>query len=103
MAEKHLTDTGLLPPCPPELIVHAHISKAEEQWMGVDNEKTEEYRELNEHFGVRNSDDHIFQVEHGDTFEQRKRVASSVSQFSNSSLQRSPLKHGRTDDNRAVF
>jgi hypothetical protein len=33
--------------------------------MGVDSEKTKEYRELNEHFGVRNSDDRsIFQVEH---------------------------------------
>ena len=29
--------------------------------MGVDSEKTKEYRELNEHIGVRNSDDHIFQ------------------------------------------
>ena len=58
--------------------------------MGVDSEKTKEYRELNEHFGVRNSDDHIFQVEHQDNFEQRKRAASSVSQLSNSSQQRSP-------------
>ena len=93
----HLTDTGLLPPCPPELIVSAHI-KAEEQWMGVDSEKTKEYRELNEHFRVRNSDDHIFQIEHQDTFEQRKRVASSVSQLSNSSPQRSPSKRGQTDN-----
>jgi hypothetical protein len=65
MAEKHLTDSGLLLPCPLELIVSAHISNVEEQWMGVDSEKTKEYRELNEHFGVRNSDDSesIFQLE----------------------------------------
>ena len=62
---------ALLPPCPPELTVSTHITKVEEHWMGVDSEKTKEYRELNEHFGVRNSDDHIFQ-EHQDTFEQRK-------------------------------
>ena len=53
--------------------------------MGVDSEKTKEsYRKLNEHFGVRKSDNHIF--EQRDTFEQRKRAASSVSQkISNSS------------------
>ena len=99
LAEKHLTDRGLLPPCPPELIVSAHITKVEEHWMGVDSEKTKEYRELNEHIGVRNSDDHIFQERRDLTFEQRKRAASSVSQLSNSSRQRSPTKRGRTDDN----
>jgi hypothetical protein len=101
MAEKHLTESGHLPPCPPELIVSAHISKAEEQWMGVDSEKTKHYREVNEHFGVRNSDDHVFN-EHQDTFEQRKRAASSVSQLSNSSRQRSPMKRVRTDDHWAL-
>ena len=70
--------------------------------MGVDSEKTKEYR-TNEHFGVRNSDDHIFQVEHRDTFGQRKRASSSVFQLSKSSQQRSPMKRGRTDDNWAVL
>ena len=78
--------------CLPELIVSAHIIEAEEQWMG---EKSED-SEINEHFGVRNSNDHIFQVE------QQKRAASNVSQFPNSSQQRSPMKRGRTDDNWAV-
>ena len=96
MAEKHLTESGLLPPYPPELIVRAHISKAEEHWMGVESERTKEYREQNEHFGIRNSDDHIFE----DSFEQRKRAASSVSQLSNFSESRHhPLKRVRTDDN----
>ena len=95
MVEKHLTDDGLLPPCPPELIVSAHIYKAEEQWMGVDSEKTREYRKLNEHFGVRDSDDLIF--EQRDTFEQGKRAASVVSQLSNSS-QQTPTKGGRRSD-----
>ena len=63
MAERHLTDSGL-PPCPQmcvltissELIVSAHISKAEGQWMGVGGEETNEYhRELNERSGVRNT------------------------------------------------
>jgi hypothetical protein len=98
MVEKHLTDGGLLPPCPPELIVSAHISKAEEQWMGVDNEKTKEYRKLNEHFGVRDSDDLIFEERDTVIFEQRKRAASSVSQLSNSSQQPSPTKRGRRWD-----
>ena len=57
LAEKHLTDGGLLPPCPPELIVSAHITKVEEHWMGVDSEKTKAYREPNEplQVGVQNS------------------------------------------------
>jgi hypothetical protein len=103
MAEKHLTETDLLPPCPPELIVGAHITKDEEQWMGVESEKTKAYHEQNEpeHFGVRDSDDLIFEHQDTveDTFEQRKRAASSVSQLSNASRQRSPMKRGRTDDN----
>ena len=36
--------------------------------MGMDSEKTKE-----------NSDDHMFQGEHGNTFEQWKKAASSVS------------------------
>jgi hypothetical protein len=103
MAEKHLTDSGLLPPCPPELIVSAHISKVEEQWMGVDSEKTKEYRELNEHFGVRNSDDSIFQlqveVEHRDTFFSLGFECFSILKL----LSTISYETSQTDDNRAVL
>ena len=53
--------------------------------------------------GIQNND-HIFQVEYcQDTFEQRKTVASSVSQLSNACQQRFPMKCVQTDDNWAVL
>ena len=66
-------ESGLLPPCPPELIVSAHITKAEEQWIRVDIEDTKACCELNEHFEVRNSGERRIK-----TFEQQKKAASST-------------------------
>ena len=83
--EEHLTEEGRLASCPPELIVSTHISKSEEQWMGIEPERTTTYRITNKHFGVHNSDDSVFNPPSHEVFEQRKRAGSSLSQASNSS------------------
>ena len=93
MTEEHLTEEGRLASCPPELIVSTHISKSEEQWMGIEPERTTTYRITNKHFGIHNSDDSVFNSQ--EAFEQQKRSASNLSQASNPSRQPSPTKRGR--------
>ena len=91
MTEEHLSEEGILASCPPELIVSTYISKSEEQWMGIEPERTTTYRDRNKHFGVHNSDDSsVFKSQ--EVFEQRKRAVSSLSQASSSFQQPSPTK-----------
>ncbi|KDR69600.1 hypothetical protein GALMADRAFT_77244 [Galerina marginata CBS 339.88] len=104
MTEHHLDDQGELPPFPPELRVTTHITRLEEERMGVELADTIYYRTRNklpDSDGLEDPMDVELQdVELSDSWDPsgyRKRAASVYSQTSSSSRQPSSPKVRRTE------
>ena len=85
----HLDENGFLPhPFPQSLLVSTHITKAEELYLGVSEDGTDDWRKSNL---IPDSND--FQEGNADLEElesQRKRAASEVSSTSNMSIRNQP-------------
>ena len=92
--ECHLTDSGELPPIPHEIVKITHISKAEENTQGVNEDLTKSHREQ---YGVPDSENLLDAADVEERASQ-KRAVSSVSHASTSSRQanESPSKQQRT-------
>jgi hypothetical protein len=98
MSMFHLDENGFLPhPFPRSLLVSTHITKAEELYLGVGEDETDDWRKNNL---IPDSND--FQEANNSEEEresQRKRAASEVSSSSNTSIRNQPPapKVRRTD------
>ena len=101
----HLDENGFLPhPFPRSLLVSTHITKAEELYLGVGEDETDDWRKSNlipdsndlQEFEVNDSDSESPAEE---LESQRKRAASEVSSSSNTSVRDQPSapKVRRTD------
>jgi hypothetical protein len=91
MATLHLDDEGNTPPISFELLKSIHITKAEELKMGIQAEKTKEYRD---EYGIMDSSPmKAFEATgamYNSLFKPRKRAASNVSASSAGSASRQP-------------
>ena len=102
----HLDENGLLPhPFPRSLLVSTHITKAEELYLGVGEDETDDWRKSNL---IPDSND-LQEVNDSESEKeldsQRKRAASEVSSASNTSVRNQPpaLKVRRTDGWQGIY
>ena len=92
MSMFHLDENGLLPhPFPRSLLVSTHITKAEELYLGVGEDETDDWRKSNV---IPDSNDlqefEVYDNSEEELESQRKRAASEVSSTSNISVGNQP-------------